>query len=110
MNELLAIAADRLAEHYHVSGDHLRRSLLIRGVAELSAVTDRSRPATPEDLDRVLAAMNSQLHEVLEQFRKQAMAIDDAVQHANIALTVVDRTTAAIAAGVSRTATDPQQL
>jgi prophage DNA circulation protein len=110
MNELLSIAVDRLAEHYHVSGDYLRKALLIRGVAELSAVTDRTKPATPEDLEWTLAAMNRQLDEVIDKFRKQATEIDDAVQHANIALAVIDRVTAALAADMKNTATDPRPL
>ncbi len=103
MNELLAITIDRLAEHYHVSGDDLRKVLLIRGVSELSAVTDRSKPATPEDIERILAAMNRQLNEVLDRFRKQAGDIDEAVQHANAVLSVVDRLTAALAADTKNT-------
>lgn len=110
MNELLAIAVDRLAEHYHVNSDYLRKALLIRGVAELSAVIDRSKPATPEDLERTLAAMNRQLDEVLDRFRKHASEIEEAVQHANVALAVVDRVTAGLAAGGDMTATDIHPL
>lgn len=110
MNELLSIALERLAEHYQVSSDRLRRTLLIRGVAELSAATDRSKPATPEDLERTLAAMNTQLGTVINKFRKQAIEIDDAVQHANIALAVIDRVTVALAADTKKTATDSQPL
>lgn len=103
MNELLTITIDRLAEHYQVNGDYLRRILLIRAVSELSAVTDRSKPATPEDLERTLAAMNTQLNDVLDRFRKQAGDIDEAVQHANAALSVVDRLTAALADDTKKT-------
>ncbi len=109
MNELLAIAIDRLAEHYHVTSDHLRRALLIRAVSELSAVTDRSMPATPEDLERTLAAMNRQLDEVLDRFRKQASDIEEAVQHADAALSVVERVTGALAADMQKTATNAHQ-
>lgn len=105
MNELLAIAVDRLAEHYHVSGDYLRKALLIRGVAELSGVTDRSKPATPEDLERTLAAMNSQLHEILARFRKHSIEIDDAVQHTNTVLAVVDRVSTTLAGDLAKAAT-----
>jgi hypothetical protein len=94
VNELLAIAIDKLAEHYQVNGDYLRNALLIRGVAELSAVTDRSKPATPEDLEQTLTTMNKQLDEILGRFRKQAIEIDEAVQHANITLAVVDQVNA----------------
>jgi len=110
MNVLLSIAVDRLAEHYHVSSDHLRKALLIRGVTELSAVTDRSKPATPEDLDRVFTIMNGQLHEMLERFRKQAIEIDDAVQQAKVALAVIDRVAAVMAAGVDKSATNIRPL
>ena len=108
MNELLAIAVDRLAEHYHVGGDYLRKALLIRGVAELSGVTDRSKPATPEDLERTLAAMNSQLHEILARFRKHSIEIDDAVQHANTVLAVVDRVSTTLAGDLAKAATATQ--
>jgi hypothetical protein len=110
MNELLSIALDRLAEHYHVSGDYLRKALLIRGVSELSAVTDRTKPATPDDLERTLAAMNRQLDEILGRFRKQASVIDDAVQHANVALAVIDRVTVALATGTKNTVADTRPL
>ncbi len=110
MNELLAIALERLAEHYQVSGDRLRRTLLIRGVAELSAATDRSKPATPEDLERTLAAMNTQLGEIVHKLRKQAAEIDDALQHANIALAVIDRVTVGLAADTKKPPTDTQPL
>lgn len=109
MNELLTITIDRLAEHYHVNGDYLRRALLIRAVSELSAVTDRSKPATPEDLERTLAAMNMQMNEVLDRFRKQAGDTDEVVQHANAALSVVDRLTAALAADTNRTPANVRQ-
>lgn len=110
MNELLTIAIDRLAEHYQVNSDHLRRSLLIRAVSELSAVTDRNKPATPEDLERTLAAMNRQLDEVLDRFRKQASDIDEAVQHANAVLSVVDRVAGALAADTQNTPTKLHSL
>ena len=109
MNELLAITIDRLAEHYHVRGDHLRKALLIRGVSELSAVTDRSKPATPEDLELTLAGMNRQLEEVLARFRKQASDIEEAVQNANAMLSVVERVTGALAADTQNTATNSHQ-
>lgn len=109
MNELLALAIDRLAEHYHVSGDDLRKVLIIRGVSELSAVTDRSKPATPDDLERTLAAMNKQLSEVLDRFRKQASDMEEAVQHANVVLSVVDRITGALAADTKKTPANVHQ-
>ena len=110
MNELLAIAVDRLAEYYHVSGDYLRKALLIRGVSELSAVTNRNKPATPEDLERTLAGMNGQLDEVLNRFRKQASEIEEAVQHANTVLVVVDQVTTALAASGDKTVTAARPL
>lgn len=103
MNELLSIAIDRLAEHYHVSGDYLRKALLIRGVSELSVVTDRGKPATPDDLERTLATINSQIDEVLDRLRKQASEIDEIVQHASVALAVVDRMTATLASDIKKT-------
>lgn len=103
MNELLAITIDRLAEHYHVTSDDLRRALLIRGVSGLSVVTDRSKPATPEDLERTLAAMNRELDEVLDRIRKQANEIEEAVQHANTVLSVVDQLTVALAVETKKT-------
>ena len=110
MNELLAIAIDKLAEHYQVNGDYLRNALLIRGVAELSAVTDRSKPATPEDLEQTLTTMNRPLDDILGRFRKQAIEIDEAVQHANITLAVVDQVNARLRGEMARTATDTHQL
>jgi len=110
VNELLAIAIDKLAEHYQVNGDYLRNALLIRGVAELSAVTDRSKPATPEDLEQTLTTMNKQLDEILGRFRKQAIEIDEAVQHANITLAVVDHVNARLRGEMARTATDTHQV
>jgi len=110
VNELLAIAIDKLAEHYQVNGDCLRNALLIRGVAELSAVTDRSKPTTPEDLEQTLTTMNKQLDEILGRFRKQAIEIDEAVQHANITLAVVDQVNARLRGEMARTATDTHQV
>lgn len=109
VNQLLAITVDKLAEHYHVSGDYLRRALLLRGVAELSAVTDRSKPATPEELEQTLTAMNRPLYEILERFRKHAVEIDDTIQHANITLTVVDQINAALRGGMAEAPTDPHK-
>lgn len=105
MNDLLAITIDRLAEHYHVSGDYLRKALLIRGVAELSAVTDRGKPAIPEDLEQALTTMNRQLDEILGRFRKQAIEVDEAVQHANIVLAIVDRVSVTLGGDLVQTAT-----
>ena len=48
MDALLTLAIGKLADHYQVSEDYLRRALLLRAVAELNAVTDRSKPGTPE--------------------------------------------------------------
>lgn len=110
MNELLSITIDRLAEHYHVNSDHLRKVLLIRGVSELSAVTDRSKPATPEDLESTLAVMNRQLGQVLDSVRKQAGDVEEAVQHANAVLAVVDQVTGALAAGMEKTSVNAHSL
>ena len=110
MNELLSIAVDRLAEHYQVSSDYLRKALLIRGVTELSAITDRNQPAASDDLERTLASTNQRLDEVLDKFRKQATEIDDAIQQAGVALAVIDRVAAALAADMKNAATNTQPL
>ena len=94
MDDLLTLAIGKLADHYQVSEDYLRRALLLRAVAELNAVTDRSKPATPEQLEVILTNMNRQLNEVLEGFRRQIAEADNAVQNAHIAITLVERVTA----------------
>jgi hypothetical protein len=91
MDDLLTLAIGKLADHYQVSEDHLKRALLLRAVAELNAVTDRSKPATPEQLEVILTNLNRQLNEVLEGFRRQIVEADNAVQSAHIAITVVER-------------------
>ena len=91
MDDLLTLAIGKLADHYQVSEDYLRRALLLRAVAELNAVTDHSKPATPEQLEVILTKLNRQLNEVLEGFRRQIVEADNAVQSAHIAITVVER-------------------
>ena len=91
MDDLLTLAIGKLADHYQVSEDYLRRALLLRAVAELNAVTDRRKPATPEQLEVILTNMNRQLNEVLEGFRRQIVEADNAVQSAHIAIAVVER-------------------
>jgi hypothetical protein len=91
MDDLLTLAIGKLADHYQVSEDYLRRALLLRAVAELNAVTDRSKPATPEQLEVILTNLNRQLNEVLEGFRRQIVEADNAVQSAHIAIAVVER-------------------
>jgi hypothetical protein len=91
MDALLTLAIGKLADHYQVSEDYLRRALLLRAVAELNAVTDRSKPATPEQLEVILTNLNRQLNEVLEGFRRQIVEADNAVQSAHIAIAVVER-------------------
>lgn len=91
MNELLSLALDRLAEHYHVTNDSLRRALLLRGVAELNAVTDRGKPATAADLDRALASLNLKLSEVTDRLRLQATQVDELIQQAQSAIVIVER-------------------
>ena len=91
MDDLLTLAIGKLADHYQVSEDYLRRALLLRAVAELNAVTDRSKPATPEQLEVILTNLNRQLNEVLEGFRRQIVEADNAIQSAHIAITVVER-------------------
>ena len=93
MDDLLTLAIGKLADHYQVSEDYLRRALLLRAVAELNAVTDRSKPATPEQLEVILTNLNRQLNEVLEGFRRQIAEADNAVQNAHIAITLVERVT-----------------
>ena len=91
MDALLTLAIGKLADHYQVSEDYLRRALLLRAVAELNAVTDRSKPATPEQLEVILTNLNRQLNEVLEGFRRQIVEADNAAQSAHIAIAVVER-------------------
>ena len=91
MDALLTLAIGKLADHYQVSEDYLRRALLLRAVAELNAVTDRSKPATPEQLEVILTNLNRQLNEVLEGFRRQIAEADNAVQSAHIAIAVLER-------------------
>ena len=91
MDDLLTLAIGKLADHYQVSEDYLRRALLLRAVAELNAVTDRSKPGTPEQLEVILTNLNRQLNEVLEGFRRQIVEADNAVQSAHIAIAVVER-------------------
>ena len=91
MDALLTLAIGKLADHYQVSEDYLRRALLLRAVAELNAVTDRSKPGTPEQLEVILTNLNRQLNEVLEGFRRQIVEADNAVQSAHIAIAVVER-------------------
>src|ERR1035441_5327522 len=80
MDDLLTLAIGKLADHYQVSEDYLKRALLLRAVAELNAITARSKPATPEQLEVILTNMNRQLNEVLESFRRQIVEADNAVQ------------------------------
>ena len=94
MDDLLTLAIGKLADHYQVSEDYLKRALLLRAVAELNAITDRSKPATPEQLEVILTNMNRQLNGVLEGFRRQIAEADNAVQNAHIAITLVERVTA----------------
>lgn len=94
MDELLALAIGKLADHYQVSEDYLKRALLLRAVAELNAITDRSQPGRPEQLEVNLMNLNRRLDEVLEGFRRQFVEADNAVQSASIAIRLVERVTA----------------
>ena len=94
MDDLLTLAIGKLADHYQVSEGYLKRALLLRAVAELNAITDLSKPATPEQLEVILTNKNRQLNEVLEGFRRQIAEADNAVQNAHIAITLVERVTA----------------
>ena len=96
MDDLLTLAIGKLADHYQVSEDYIKRALLLRAVAELNAVTDRGKPATPEQLEVILTNLNRQLNEVLEGFRRQIVEADNAVQSAHIAITVVERVAAVL--------------
>jgi len=104
MDELLTLAIGKLADHYHVSEDYLKRALLVRAVAELNALTDRTKPATPEELEVVLASQNKRLDEVLEGFRMQLGQADNAVQSASMAVAIVERITAILRAPVEAAA------
>ena len=100
MDELLTLAIGKLADHYHVSEDYLKRALLIRAVAELNALTDRTKPATPEELEAVLTSQNKRLDEILEGFRTQLVQADNAVQSASVAVAIVERMAAILRASV----------
>lgn len=100
MDELLTLAIGKLADHYHVSEDYLKRVLLIRAVAELDALTDRTTPATPEELEAVLTSQNKRLDEVLEGFRTQLVQADNLVQSASLAVAMVERMAAILRAQV----------
>lgn len=101
MDDLLTLAIGNLADHYQVSEDYLRRVLLLRAVAELNAITDRTKPGRPEELEVIFTRMNGQVNEVLEGFRRQLVEADNAVQNANIAITVVERVTAVLRGSVA---------
>ena len=100
MDELLTLAIGKLADHFHVSEDYLKRVLLIRAVAELNALTDRTTPATPEELEAVLTSQNKRLDEVLEGFRTQLVQADNAVESASLAVVMVERMAAILRAQV----------
>ncbi len=98
MDELLTLAIGKLADHYQVSEDYLKRALLLRAVAELNATTDRSKPASPAELEVVLTNLNRRLDDVLEGFRRQLIEAENAVQNANIAIAIAERVTAVLRA------------
>lgn len=100
MDGLLTLAIGKLADHYHVSEDYLKRVLLIRAVAELNALTDRTKPATPEELEAVLTSQNKRLDEVLERFRTQLVQADNLVQSASLAVAMAERMAAILRAQV----------
>jgi hypothetical protein len=106
MDELLTLAIGKLADHYQVSEDYLKRALLLRAVAELIAITDRSQPGRPEQLEANLMTLNRRLDEVLEGFRRQLVEADNAVQSASIAMRLVERVTAML--GASGAVLNPQ--
>ena len=96
MDELLTLAIGKLADHYQVSEDYLKRALLLRAVAELNATTDRTKPASPAELEAVLTNLNKRLDDVLEGFRRQLVEAENAVQNANIAIAITERVTAVL--------------
>ena len=100
MDELLTLAIGKLADHYHVSEDYLKGALLIRAVAELNALTDRTKPATPEEFEAVLTSQNKRLDEILEGFRTQLVQADNALQSASVAVAIVERMAAILRASV----------
>ena len=103
MDELLTLAIGKLADHYQVSEDYLKRALLLRAVAELNATTDRSKPASPAELEVVLTNLNKRLDDVLEGFRRQIVEAENAVQNANIAIAIAERVTAVLHTQVEAT-------
>lgn len=103
MDELLTLAIGKLADHYQVSEDYLKRALLLRAVAELNATTDRSKPASPAELGVLLTNLNKRLDDVLEGFRRQLVEAENAVQNANIAIAIAERVTAVLQTQVEAT-------
>jgi len=96
MDELLTLAIGKLADHYQVSEDYLKRALLLRAVAELNATTDRTKPAGPAELEVVLTNLNKRLDDVLEGFRRQLVEAENAVQNANCVIAITERVTAVL--------------
>ena len=93
MDDLLRLALGKLADHYQVSEDDLRRMLLLRGVAELNAVTDMAKHATADDLQGALTNLNQRLEAVVEGLRQQVVQVDNAVQNAGMAIAMIERMT-----------------
>jgi S-adenosylmethionine:diacylglycerol 3-amino-3-carboxypropyl transferase len=67
INQLL----EQLAGHYGIHRDYLLWLLLARQTLTIHALTDYTKPATSEELDRLLKGQDTQLAEVIEDSRKQ---------------------------------------
>lgn len=98
MNEFVNLTIAKLADHYRVTEDYLRRVLLVRIVAELNAVTDLAGPSTPEELEHILSNMSQRLRDVVEVFHRRAVEVDNTIQHANTTLAVLDQMIATLGA------------
>lgn len=66
VNEVL----EQLARHYGIHRDYLLWLLLARQTLAIHALSDYTKPATSEELDRLLKEQDTKLAEVIEDLRK----------------------------------------
>jgi hypothetical protein len=109
VDELVNLTIGKLADHYRVTEDYLRRALLVRSVAELNAVTDLARPSAPEELEQILSNMSQQIRDIVDGFRRRTVEVDDAIQHANTTLAVLDQIVATLGAEAAKRTIPPGQ-
>ena len=67
INQLL----EQLARHYGLNRDYLLWLLLARQTLTIHALTDYAKPATSEELDRLLKGQDAKMAEVIEDLRKR---------------------------------------